>query len=44
MTTEQIDSLLEAPPAWLIAERRSFREVRNEEARIQARKAEKSAD
>jgi hypothetical protein len=42
MTTAQIDALLEAPPAWLIAERRSFREVRNEEARIAARKAEKA--
>lgn len=37
MTTGEITALLAAPPAWLIAERRSFREVRAERDRVRHR-------
>lgn len=39
LTTEQITAILEEMPAWLVAERDIFTQVRAEEARLKAQKA-----
>ncbi|MET1052617.1 MAG: DUF5997 family protein [Mycetocola sp.] len=43
LTTEEISALLEAPPAWLVAERATQAEVRAENTRINERNAARKA-
>jgi len=42
LTTEQINTLLEDKPDWLVAERESYQSVLTEERRLKALRAEKS--
>ena len=42
LTTDQIKVILEEMPAWLVAERDSYAQVRAEEARVKARDAERA--
>ncbi len=42
LTTEQINTLLEDKPEWLVAERESYQNVLSEERRLKALRAEKS--
>ncbi len=44
LTTEQIDTLLEEKPQWLIAERESYQTVLQEQRRIRALHAEKARE
>ena len=43
LTTEQINTLLEDKPEWLVAERESYQNVLSEERRLKALRAEKTA-
>ena len=43
LTTEQITTLLEDKPEWLVAERESYQNVLTEEQRLKALRTEKSA-
>lgn len=40
LTTEQIAALRQDPPAWLVAERETFAQVRAEEERLRAERAD----
>ena len=42
LTTEQIKAVLEEMPAWLVAERDIYAQVRADEARLKARDAERA--
>jgi len=42
LTTEEIKALIEEMPAWLVAERDVFNQVRAEDARLKARDAERA--
>jgi hypothetical protein len=44
LTTEQIDTLLEEKPQWLIAERERYQTVLQEQRRIKALHAEKARE
>jgi len=43
LTTDEIKELLAAPPAWLVQERATQAQVRDENARVKSEKAEKRA-
>jgi hypothetical protein len=43
LTTAEISALLQAPPAWLVAERAVHAEVQDENARVKSQKAAKAA-
>ena len=42
LTTAEISALLKAPPEWLVTERAIHAAVQNENARVKAKRAEKS--
>ncbi len=42
LTSEEINALLEEKPEWLVAEQRSFEEVREEERRVAAKRQEQA--
>lgn len=44
LTTEQIDTLLEEKPEWLVAERESYQNVLREERRLKALRADQARD
>ncbi len=42
LTSEEINALLEEKPEWLVAEQRSFEEVREEDRRVAAKRREQA--